>query len=200
RSSSEFGADYEATLVSLETGFFFQPVSGVYTGFKNSYTHNYIGDLKRDRIVNVMQSILYFKPSTYHLLALRTVSSFAWRHKANYRTVLGGDNGLRGYPDRYFNGTRLALVNTEYRVFSPIEILTVGLGGALFFDAGYIWDEHEKIGLSDLRSNIGLGLRFGLTKSSTARIIRLDVARALSDDNWFISFGTENLFSLARFQ
>ncbi|MCP4580613.1 MAG: hypothetical protein GY839_03290, partial [candidate division Zixibacteria bacterium] len=47
RSSSEFGADYEATLVSLETGFFFQPVSGVYTGFKNSYTHNYIGDLKR---------------------------------------------------------------------------------------------------------------------------------------------------------
>jgi len=199
-SGPTFKGDYEATVISIDAGFFYQPARCLYAGFKNSYSHYYVNDFRRERIANIMETIVYLKPSTYHLLSLRSVTSFAWRQKPNYRTTLGGDNGLRGYPDRYFNGNRLALINTEYRIYSPVEILTVGLGGALFFDAGYVWDKDESIKFDDLKSDLGLGLRLGLTKSSTARSIRFDLAKSLNDNNWFISFGTENLFSLARFQ
>ena len=141
-----------------------------------------------------MNSILYYKPGTYHLLAGRFLSVFGWRQRDNYQVVLGGSNGLRGYPDRYFEGSKLALMNLEYRVFTPVEILTVNLGGAAFFDAGYVWDDNESIDFKDMNRDVGLGLRFGLTKSSTARIVSFDVARALDQDNWYISFRTGNLF------
>jgi outer membrane protein assembly factor BamA len=199
-SGPTFGANYAATLLSLDFGFFFQPAGCLYTGFKNSYSHYYVDNFRRERIANVMETILYLKPSIYHLFSFRSVTSFAWRQKSNYRLTLGGDNGLRGYPDRYFNGTRLALMNAEYKVYTPLEILTVGLGGVVFFDAGYVWDKDDNIRLSDVKSDLGLGLRFGLTKSSTARSIRFDLAKSLADHNWYISFGTENMFSLASFQ
>jgi len=199
-SGPTFKADYTATVISIDAGFFLQPARYLYTGFKNSYSHYYVDNFRRERIANIMESIVYLKPSTYHLLSFRSITSFAWRQKPNYKSSLGGDNGLRGYPNRYFNGTRLALINTEYRIYSPLEILTVGIGGALFFDAGYVWDKDDSIRFDDLKSDLGLGLRLGLTKSSTARSIRFDLAKSLTDDNWYISFGTENLFSLARFQ
>jgi hemolysin activation/secretion protein len=147
-----------------------------------------------------MGSIVYVKPAEYQLLAFRTVSQFAWRQKPDYQLVLGGDNGLRGYPDRYLTGTRLFLTNLEYRIFSPLKILTVGFGGAAFFDGGYVWRDGQDVRPADLKTDIGVGLRIGLTKSSTARIIRLDIARALNEDNWYISFGTENIFDLGSFQ
>jgi len=199
-SGPTFQGDYETSVISLDAGFFFEAANGLYTGFKNSYSHYYVDNFRRERIANTMETVVYLKPSTYHLLSFRSVTSFAWRQKSNYYLTLGGDNGLRGYPDRYFTGTRLALVNTEYRIFTPIEILTVGLGGALFFDAGYIWDKDDNIDLHDLKSDLGLGLRLGLTKSSTARSVRFDLAKSLDNNDWFISFGTENLFSLAGFQ
>jgi hypothetical protein len=199
-SGPTFNANYIATLVSLEAGFFYQPLDCLYTGFKNSYSSHYKGDLRRERINNILQAILYFRPADHQLLALRTFSRFAWRQNPDYQLTLGGENGLRGYPDRYLTGTKLFLANLEYRIFTPVKILTAGLGGATFFDAGYVWRDSENVDFTDLETNVGIGLRIGLTKSSTARTIRLDLARALNEDNWYISFGTENLFSLARFQ
>lgn len=199
-SGPTFRGDYITTLASIEAGFFYQPINCIYVGFKNSYSSYYQADLIRERITNITQSIVYFKPVEYQLLALRTISQFAWRQKPDYQLTLGGDNGLRGYPDRYLTGTRLFLTNLEYRFFTPVKILTAGLGAAAFFDAGYVWRNSQNTDFNDLKTNIGIGLRIGLTKSSTARTIRLDLARALNEDNWYISFGTENLFSLARFQ
>jgi len=165
-SGPTFNGDYEATYLEIESGFFLRPTQNTYVGFKNTYS-NFIAGSSRERIKNAMQSILYYKPSTYHLLAWRFLSHFAWRQKPNYQVVLGGINGLRGYPDRYFEGAKLALMNVEYRFFTK---------------------------------DVGLGLRFGLTKSSTARIVCFNVARALDQDHWYISFRTGNLFGLARYQ
>lgn len=198
-SGPSFGGDYQGTLLSLEAGFFVKPLPGLYAGFDNTYSSYYKRDLHRQRIWNTSKCIIYIKPSTYQLLAARSVFMFAWRQKPDFQMVLGGDSGLRGYPDRYLSGTRLTLTNIEYRIFSPYKILTIGLGGAAFFDAGSVWDKNEKIRFSDLRTDIGIGLRFGLTKSSTARVIKLDLARALNEDNWYISFGTESTFGLGEF-
>jgi outer membrane protein assembly factor BamA len=199
-SGPTFDGDYQAALLSINGGFFYQPLDFLYAGFSNTYSSYYVGHLRRERITNSSAAITYIKPTEYQLLAFRAISQFAWLQKPDYQLVLGGDNGLRGYPDRYLTGTRLFLANLEYRIFSPLKILTAGLGGAVFFDGGYVWDDGQDIKLKDLKTDVGVGLRIGLTKSSTARIIRLDLARALNEDNWYISFGTENIFDLSSFQ
>jgi outer membrane translocation and assembly module TamA len=90
----------------------------------------------------------------------------------------------------------MALGNVEYRFYLPLEILTVRFGGAAFFDIGRAWEPDERIEMKDLKSDIGIGLRFGLTKSSTSRVLRLDVAKSLSSNDVFVSFATGMLFSL----
>ena len=198
-SGNTFDATRNSALASIEIGFFKQTSEHLYAGFKNTYSSYYDGNMNRDRIFNTMRGVVYVKPTEYHILAVRAIAQYAWRQNRTYQLTLGGDNGLRGYPDRYLNGTRRFLSNVEYRYFTPIKVLTVGLGGAVFFDAGNIWGRNENIDIADIKTDAGIGLRFGLTKSSTARIIRVDLARALSEDNWYIAFGTENLFSLDRY-
>ncbi|MFQ5677121.1 MAG: POTRA domain-containing protein, partial [bacterium] len=53
--------------------------------------------------------------------------------------LLGGDSGLRAYPARAFAGDKRFLINVEDRIFTPVNILTVQLGGVLFADAGNVW-------------------------------------------------------------
>lgn len=198
-SGPTFKGNIETALVEIKSGFLQKPISSIYVGFKNIYSHYNVGSTRK-RIINQTETALYIKPSMYHLLAFRYLAVFAWRQQPDYQLVLGGCNGLRGYPDRYFDGSKLALFNAEYRLFTPIKILTVGLGAAAFFDAGYVWDDHESVDINDIKSDFGLGLRFGLTKSSTARTVRLDLAWSSDMSNWYLSFGTGNLFDLACFQ
>jgi hypothetical protein len=90
--------------------------------------------------------------------------------------LLGGDTGLRGYPTRQFDGDRRLLLTLEHRFFSNIELFRlVRLGFAGFVDVGDAWYGSSE-SLSDLHSDFGVGLRFGLVRSSVASIGRLDLA------------------------
>jgi hypothetical protein len=54
--------------------------------------------------------------------------------------LLGGDNGLRGYPLRYQAGDALALFTLEQRFYTDWQPLKlVNVGAAVFFDAGRAW-------------------------------------------------------------
>jgi hemolysin activation/secretion protein len=66
----------------------------------------------------------------------------------------------------------------------------------MFFDIGDVWQKGERIRFDDLKSDIGVGLRLGMTKSSTSRVFRFDVGKALTEDNYYISFGTGLIFNL----
>jgi len=95
---------------------------------------------------------------------------------AQNQFLLGGDNGLRGYPSRQFSGDRRLLLTLEHRFFSDVEILRlVRLGFAGFADVGDAWYGSSE-DLSDLHSDFGIGLRFGVVRSSVASIGRLDLA------------------------
>ena len=95
----------------------------------------------------------------------------------------GGNNALRGYEARTFNGDKRLILNLEDRfhlwdnVFNLIHI-----GGAFFFDAGGSTYEPFNDLLQDhIYSNIGFGLRLGFPKSSGERTLRIDVAFPLRD-------------------
>jgi len=101
---------------------------------------------------------------------------------------------LRGFEKYRFAGKNDIVFNFEDRIFSPWKILTVGLGGVLFFDGGYIWN--EKLMGQRLHTDVGIGLRFGFTKSNAWRVTRLDLAKSLETNDWIISFSTGMYFEL----
>jgi hypothetical protein len=92
--------------------------------------------------------------------------------------LLGGDNGLRGYPLRYQTGTSRALVTLEQRFYTdwfPFRLFYVG--GAVFFDAGRTWGRGP-IGSESLGwlKDIGMGIRLGNARGAFGSVLHFDVA------------------------
>jgi outer membrane protein assembly factor BamA len=97
--------------------------------------------------------------------------------------LLGGDNGLRGYPLRYESGTSRALLTVEQRVYTdwyPFRLVRVG--GAIFADVGRTWGSGV-IGNSDpgLLRDVGFGFRLGNTRSGLGNVLHIDFAFPLNN-------------------
>lgn len=98
--------------------------------------------------------------------------------------LLGGDNGLRGYPLRYQDGTSRALLSFEERYFSdwyPFRLFRVG--AAVFFDMGRTWGRPQLAapGLGLLK-DAGFGLRFGNARTGLGNVIHVDLAFPFNGD------------------
>jgi len=105
--------------------------------------------------------------------------------------LLGGDNGLRGYPLRYESGTSRALFTVEQRFYTdwyPFRLVRVG--GAIFADVGRTWGSGV-VGNSDpgLLRDVGFGLRLGNTRSGLGNVLHIDFA-----------FPLNNIAGIQRFQ
>ncbi|UCC80301.1 MAG: BamA/TamA family outer membrane protein [Candidatus Zixiibacteriota bacterium] len=195
RSVPEFGADFVGTRTAVSTGFFIRPFSPVFIrGTDRVQWWHRKG--RNERIRHRSELMFYYKTTETQVFAARALANFVWREKPGYQQLLGGANGLRGYSSHELEGDKLALGNMEYRFYTPLEIFTVRFGGALFFDVGDVWRKGEKVRFGDMKYDVGVGLRFGLTKSSTSRVLRLDFAKALTENEYYVSFGTGMLFNL----
>jgi len=98
--------------------------------------------------------------------------------------LLGGDNGLRGYPLRYQGGEARALLTLEQRYFTnwyPFRLVRVG--AAAFFDIGRTWGESAVSTPSlGVLKDVGIGLRLGNSRSGLGNIIHIDLAFPLDGD------------------
>jgi hypothetical protein len=94
--------------------------------------------------------------------------------------LLGGEQGLRGYPIRLQAGDRRWLATVEQRFFSNREFFhLLHFGAAVFFDIGRSWYNNPPPGLKveeDTLRDIGIGLRIGSSRSSKAAMVHLDIA------------------------
>lgn len=92
--------------------------------------------------------------------------------------LLGGDNGLRGYPLRYQSGERRALITMEQRVYSdwyPFRLFRVG--GAAFCDMGRAWGgPYENTMNRGWLGDCGFGLRILSARSAFNNVVHADVA------------------------
>ena len=105
--------------------------------------------------------------------------------------LLGGEYGLRGYPNRYQTGDRRFLVTVEERYYSNVYPLRMfRLGAAVFLDVGRAWYQGDvPEWLPPDRSgdhfgvlaNAGFGLRMESTRTRRDQIVHLDVAYPLRD-------------------
>ncbi len=97
---------------------------------------------------------------------------------------LGGDNGLRGYPLRYQTGDKNMLITIEQRYFTdwyPFRLARVG--GAIFADVGRVWGRNP-LGTEPLGwlKDVGFGLRLAPTRSSSNKMLHLDISFPLDGD------------------
>jgi Omp85 superfamily domain len=97
---------------------------------------------------------------------------------AENQVLLGGDNGLRGYPLRYQSGERSALLSIEQRFYTdwyPFRLIRVGY--AFFLDAGRVWgkDPRNTPNVGPLY-DVGLGLRLTSPRSSGRAVVHIDLA------------------------
>ena len=92
--------------------------------------------------------------------------------------LLGGDNGLRGFPLRYQSGDQRALLTLEERVYTdwyPFRLFR--LGGAVFYDIGRAWGgNYENSVDAGWLQDVGFGLRLAIDRSSSGNVVHLDVA------------------------
>jgi hypothetical protein len=100
------------------------------------------------------------------------------------QVLLGGDNGLRGYPIRYQAGERRTILNVEQRFFTdlyPWRLFRVGY--AVFGDAGRIGgrDPRATPSLGTLY-DVGVGLRLSSPRASGRNVVHIDLAFPLNGD------------------
>ncbi len=98
--------------------------------------------------------------------------------------LLGGDNGLRGYPLRYQSGTRRALFTFEERAYTDLYFFQLfRIGGAVFIDAGRAWGgDGASTSNSEWLRNAGLGLRIFNTRAAFSNVLHVDIATPIDAD------------------
>jgi hemolysin activation/secretion protein len=102
-----------------------------------------------------------------------------------HQLLLGGDNGLRGYPLRYQAGTARALFTAEQRYYTdwyPFRLFHVA--AAAFADVGRTWGT-DVTGAESLGwlKDVGVGMRLGSSRSSFGNVIHIDLAFPLDGDD-----------------
>jgi hypothetical protein len=124
----------------------------------------------------------YLEQSRSWLLFTSLHAANGWRLDVENQLLLGGDNGLRGFPLRFQDGTRRALMSVEERYFSdwyPFRLVRVG--AALFADAGRVWGTAPLAGPSyGYLEDVGFGLRMGNARSGFGNVVHIDVAFPLN--------------------
>jgi len=124
-------------------------------------------------------SVRYYVVQSNNWLFFSTLTGTkGWNLDLDSQVLLGGDNGLRGYPLRFQDGDARALFSMEQRYFTdwyPFRLLRVG--GAIFYDMGRTWGSAPLAQPSlGLLKDAGFGLRFGNARSGLGNVIHVDLA------------------------
>lgn len=138
------------------------------------------GDLRNS--VLALNSKYFRRQSERRVLFGSVRTSFARNLDGEEQLLLGGDNGLRGYPLRFQAGTISTLATIEERFYThwqPLKLFNVG--AAAFADVGRTWGHDDFAAPSSgWLSDIGVGLRLGAARSGLGNVLHIDVAMPLN--------------------
>jgi hypothetical protein len=183
-ASSILGSDRTAMIWKLGTSAGIRPGEAQSLFYSGNLTARLESDGLRDTLLTG-ETRYYFRQSPHALLFATARGAVAERPDLDHQILLGGDNGLRGYPLRYQSGTASAVVTVEERFYTdwyPFRLFNVG--AAVFADAGRTWGRdvagQEPLGLL---SDVGVGLRIGNTRSGLGNVLHVDLAMPLARQN-----------------
>ncbi|HWN47644.1 MAG TPA: hypothetical protein VNM71_09800 [Steroidobacteraceae bacterium] len=182
-ASSSFGSDRNAVMLkgNLSKGLEMTERQSLFFGVDAS------GRVEEGTVAGGLftaASRYYFRQSPRRVLFLNLSATAGTNLDADQQILLGGDNGLRGYPLRYQSGEGRWLFTAEQRLFSnwyPFQMFNVG--GAVFYDMGATWGQ-DPLGTPSqgVLKDVGFGLRFGNSRSALGNVLHVDVAYPLDGD------------------
>ena len=102
-----------------------------------------------------------------------------------YQVLLGGDNGLRGYPIRYQAGENRTILNVEQRFFTELYPWRLfRMGWAVFADVGRVSGRDPRATPSQgTLYDVGVGLRLSSPRASGRNVVHVDFAVPLNGDS-----------------
>jgi len=181
-SNSAFGADRNAIMLAahLLRGF---EIGDLQQLFMTSNFSSRIEDGRARNLIAAVGGKYYWRWRPDWLLYAAVSGTVTDSLDPDLQLLLGGDNGLRGYPLRYESGTSRALLTVEQRVYTdwyPFRLVRVG--GAIFADMGRTWGSGV-IGNSDpgMLRDVGFGFRLGNTRSGLGNVLHIDFAFPLNN-------------------
>jgi len=180
-ADSAFGSSRSAALFMLAAGRGAMPTVNTTLLMTSVFTGRVEDGTLRNGVLDA--AIRYYVEQSKNLLFFTSVhAANGWRLDLENQILLGGDNGLRGYPLRYQDGTGRALFSIEERYFTdwyPFRLFRVG--AAVFADAGQTWGNAPlaQPGLGMLE-DAGFGLRLGNARSGFGNVFHLDIAFPLN--------------------
>lgn len=128
-----------------------------------------------DNLSDVRDGLMGFSFSYFWRPAFFSGRSQSFMHVSDTRVLqpegnrflqIGGVNGARGYPSRFFFGDRRQVITLEQRFFGKKEYYSLFyLGSAVFFDAAKVWGENAT-GLpnNNWLQSAGFGLRISTNR------------------------------------
>lgn len=182
-SSTAFGADRNEAIVEAAYRTGLNPGNGQILLLGAGVSGRFTGSAINNGLTDV--SLRYYnRSSEKRLFYIGIVGRAGANLDLDQQLLLGGDNGLRGYPLRYALGERTALITIEERFYRDKEVWKLfKLGAAVFADAGEAWGGPPSAASRlDVLKDVGFGLRLGLTRTAHAGMLRIDVAFPINAD------------------
>jgi hypothetical protein len=182
-ADTSFGSDRDAVLYRATAQNGWEPAPGHLLLLGVGATARQEDDELRNSIVEA-NARYYRRHSENRLLSLAIRVTSGNNLDGDKQILLGGDNGLRGYPRRYQAGEHSVIFTAEERFFSelyPWRLFRVGW--AAFLDAGRVsgTDPRASPGLGTL-TDIGVGLRLSSPRASGRSVVHIDLAFPLNGD------------------
>lgn len=179
-TDDSFGADRDALLARVAASAGWAPVARTQVFVNASAAGRVESGEARNVWVNASGRVFHRLTDRQSLYA-QLVGTATHELDEERQLLLGGEEGLRGYPLRFQGGTSSALFTVEHRVFTdwyPFRL--VRFGTAVFFDAGRTWGPSfvgtEPYGLL---KDVGFGLRFGNVRTGLGNVLHVDFSYAL---------------------
>ena len=155
------------------------------------------GQVRRQRLG--MQAQSFWSQSPRWLFYAGLAADALTRPQPQDALLLGGDNGLRGYPLRFQSGNRRVLMTLEERTYTDLYVWRLfRVGGAAFFDVGRAWGgDNVNRQAPGWLSNVGAGLRIVSARSAFGNVLHVDLAFPLGAPAGInkVQFGVKTRFS-----
>lgn len=187
-SFSGLGATEERAVLNMNFSDALMATDISYASYGFSQSGSWRFDKSRfENLVGTL-SLEYFHGGSVAWNSWYTNLSFTGAHNltVDQHLLIGGDNGLRGYPVSYQQGNRRALWTLERRYFPdwhPFRLFR--LGGVVFTDVGRAWfDDGRSNGPDEgVLADAGFGLRLASSRIEVQRMLHLDLAFPLDADD-----------------
>jgi hypothetical protein len=183
-SSPAFSSDRSAMMLSAQAGRGLRLAPGHSFFLGASLSGRIEGTSTQDALIQA-DARYYWRTSPKTMFFAGLENALGRDLDIDHELMLGGDNGLRGYPLRYQIGSGRTLLTIEERFYTNRSLWHLAqIGGAVFFDAGRTWGradvrDGEQLGLL---KDVGFGLRLGNLRSALANVLHLDIAFPLDGD------------------